>query len=102
MNALNNITTLPETSLPWWLRGVRKFIPVIITKDDIGSSWVTNAYLQKRFKEEKKKYKGYTVTPIVSMNISTIERAMRALKELPFETILEDRMQQDKQAHASF
>lgn len=102
VNALNNITTLPDSSLPSWLRGVRKFIPVIITKDDIGSSWVMNSYLQKRFRQEKKKYKGYTVTPIVSMSISTLERAMRALKELPFETILEDRMQQDKQLTRPF
>jgi hypothetical protein len=102
VNALNNITTLPESSLPLWLRGIRKFIPVIITKDDIGSSWVMNAYLQKRFKQEKKKYKGYTVTPIVSMSISTLERSMRALTELSFETILEDRMQQDKQLTRPF
>jgi hypothetical protein len=101
VNALDNITALPE-SLPLWLRGIRKFIPVIITKDDIGSSWVMNAYLQKRFKQEKKKYKGYTVTPIVSMSISTLERSMRALTELPFETILEDRMKQDKQLTRPF
>jgi len=100
--ALNNITTLSESSLPVWLRSIRKFIPVIVTKDDVGSSWVMNAYLQKRFKQEKKKYKGYTVTPIVSMSISTLERSMRALTELPFETILEDRMQQDKQLTRPF
>jgi hypothetical protein len=50
VNTLDNITSLPKSSLPDWLRSIRKFIPVIITKDDIGSSWVMNAYLQKRFK----------------------------------------------------
>jgi hypothetical protein len=78
VNALNNITSLPQSSLPGWLRNIRKFVPLIITKDDIGSSWVINGYLQKRFKEEKRKYKGYTVTPIVSMSISTLERSMKA------------------------
>ncbi len=102
VNALDNITSLPKSSLPDWLRSIRKFIPVIMTKDDIGSSWVMNAYVQKRFKQEKKKYKGYTVTPIVCMSISTLERSMRALTELPFETILEDRMQQDKQLTRPF
>jgi hypothetical protein len=102
VNALNNITSLPQSSLPGWLRKIRKFVPLIITKDDIGSSWVINAYLQKRFKEEKRKYKGYTVTPIISMSISTLERSMKALTELPFETILEDRMQEDKQLTRPF
>jgi len=36
------------------------------------------------------------------MSISTLERSMRALTELPFETILEDRMQQDKQLTRPF
>lgn len=61
-----------------------------------------NSYLQKRFKEEKKKYKGYTVTPIVSMSISTLERSMKAVSELPFETILEDRIREDKQLGRPF
>jgi hypothetical protein len=102
VNALNNITSLPASALPEWLRGIRKFIPVIVTKDDIGSSWVMNAYLQKRFKQQKKKYKGYTITPVVSMSISTLERSMKALTELPFEAILEDRMQGDKQLTRPF
>ena len=101
-NALNNITGSPASALPEWLRSIRKFIPVIVTKDDIGSSWVMNAYLQKRFKQQKKKYKGYTVTPVVSMSISTLERSMKALTELSFETILEDRMHEDKQLTRPF
>jgi len=102
VNALNNITGSPASALPEWLRSIRKFIPVIVTKDDIGSSWVMNAYLQKRFKQQKKKYKGYTVTPVVSMSISTLERSMKALTELSFETILEDRMHEDKQLTRPF
>jgi hypothetical protein len=102
LNALNNITGLPHSALPEWLRGIKKFIPVIVTKDDIGSTWVINAYLQTRFKQEKKKYKGYTVTPIVSMSVSTLERSMKALSELPFETILEDRIRGDKQLTRPF
>jgi len=93
--ALENITSL-TSALPPWLAGIKKFIPVIVTKDDIGSSWVINKYLQKRFKDQKKKYKGYTVTPLVSMSVSTLERSMQALSERSFETILEDRIQGDK------
>jgi len=36
------------------------------------------------------------------MSISTLERSMRSLTELPLETILEDRMQQDKQLTRPF
>jgi hypothetical protein len=102
VNALNNISSLPASALPEWLRNIRKFVPLILTKDDIGSSWLTNAYLQKRFKQEKKKYKAFTVTPLISMSISTLERSMKALAKLPFEAILEDRMHSDKQLTRCF
>ena len=39
LTAIDNIGTMPREKLPEWLRGVKKIIPVIITKDDIGSSW---------------------------------------------------------------
>ena len=55
-----------------------------------------NAYLNKRFKDQLKKHKKYTITPLVSMSVSTLERSMRALSELPFETILEDRIKEDR------
>ena len=41
---------------------VRKFIPLIIAKDEIGSSWGVNAYLNERFNDQidRKKHKAYT------------------------------------------
>ena len=51
LRAVESIATLPQSSLPECLQGIRKFIPVIITRDDIGSSWMTNSYLNARFRQ---------------------------------------------------
>jgi hypothetical protein len=102
VRALDNITGARLTSLPPWLSSIRKFIPVIVTKDDIGSSWMVNGYLNKRFKQEKKKYIHYTVTPLVSLSVSTLERLMRTLEALPFSDALEGRIQEDKQLNRPF
>ena len=55
LNAIENITRLPPSALPFWIRHIRKFIPLILTKDDIGSSWVVNSYLNARFQEARKR-----------------------------------------------
>jgi hypothetical protein len=39
LNVIENLTAMPATNLPPWLRGIRKFIPLIVTKDEIGSGW---------------------------------------------------------------
>ena len=80
------------------MRSVRKFIPLIITKDDLGSSWVVNGYLNARFKQQidRKKYKEYTVTPLVSMSISSLERSVNAIRKVPFSQVLENRIAGDK------
>ena len=51
VKAINAITTVPKENLPDWLRGATKFIPLVLTKDDIGSSWMTTTYLYARFKQ---------------------------------------------------
>jgi len=102
VHALDRITSVPPLALPPWLAGVRKFIPVIVTKDDIGSSWVVNAYLNKRFRQEAKRHKKYTITPLVSLSVSTLQRLMKTLKELPLAEILEGRMQEDKKLTRPF
>lgn len=51
LSAVKTIGGSPE-KLPDWLKGIKKIIPVIITKDDVGSSWVVNAYLSRRFKDQ--------------------------------------------------
>jgi hypothetical protein len=89
---------LPPASLPLSLRGIRKFVPLIITKDEIGSSWVTNTYLNARFAQQinRKKCKRYVVTPLVSMSVSTLERSLAALSDHAFSDILEDRIREDR------
>jgi hypothetical protein len=95
--AIDNIGTMPKENLPEWLRIVKKIIPVIITKDDIGSSWVTNAYLNARFQKKlnRLKYKKLKITPLVSMNVASLERAVAAMQEMAFSDIMEDRIQED-------
>lgn len=104
LTAIDNIGTMPRESLPEWLRGVKKIIPVIITKDDIGSSWVTNAYLNARFQEKlnRLKYKKIKITPLVSMNVASLERAVAAMAEMAFSDIMEDRIHEDPKLSRPF
>jgi hypothetical protein len=44
---------------------------------------------------DRKACKGYSITPIVSMNISTLERAGSVLAKMELVKILEDRIQND-------
>ena len=51
LKAIAKITTSPSV-LPPWLRNIRKFIPLIITRDEIGSCWAINGYLNERFEDD--------------------------------------------------
>src|SRR5262249_18511653 len=83
--------------IPDYLKGIKKIIPVIITRDDFGGCWGVNAYLNKRFKDQlsTKSHKGIVVTPLVSMNISCLERMMWVLQEKSFADIMEERIKAD-------
>jgi hypothetical protein len=98
ITAIEKITAKTKDELPEWLRDVRKIIPVIITKDDIGSSWMTNGYLNARFQEKRVglRNKKCKVTPLVSMNIATLERACSAMQKMAFSDIMEDRIREDR------
>jgi hypothetical protein len=104
LTAVQNLTTLPPAALPPSLRAIRKFMPLIITKDDIGSSWVTNTYLNARFAQNinRKKCKRYVVTPLVSMSVSTLERSLAALSDHALSDILEDRIRADRKLGRPF
>jgi hypothetical protein len=65
---------------------------------DIGSSWVVNGYLNKRFKQEKKKYKHYTVTSLVTLSVSTLEQLMKDTGGAPVLKCV----QEDKQLNPPF
>lgn len=104
LKAIDKIGTLPKENLPEWLRGAKKLVSVIITKDEIGSSWMTNAYLNARFQEtlNRNKYKKLKITPLVSMNVSSLERAVSAMREMPFSDIMEDRIREDPKLSRPF
>lgn len=104
VNAVEKLTTVRPAALPLPLRTIRKFVPLIITKDEIGSSWVTNSYLNARFaqKVNRKKCKQYTITPLVSMSVSTLERSLAALSKHALSDILEDRIRADRKLGRPF
>lgn len=80
-----NLTTMPATKLPPWLRGIRKFIPLSVTRTKSGQAGV-NCYLNERFNDQlvRKAYKNYTITPLVCMSASTLERSVCSMKKMAF------------------
>jgi hypothetical protein len=90
--------------VPDYLRGINKVIPVIITRDDLGGCWGVNAYLNKRFKDQlsKKSRKRIVVTPLVSTNISCLERMMWVLQEKAFADVMEERIKTDRTLRQPF
>lgn len=63
---------------------MNKLIPLIVTKDEVGSSYIVNTYLDKRFEEQikRKEYRPTTITPLVAMSAGTMERAMSSLAKM--------------------
>jgi hypothetical protein len=83
--------------VPDYLKGINEIIPVIITRDDFGGCWGVNAYLNKRFKDQlsAKSHEGIMVRPLVSMNISCLERMMWVLQEKVFADVMRERIETD-------
>jgi hypothetical protein len=104
LTAIRCLTGLPQSSQPTWMHGITRFMPVILTKDEIGSSWVVNSYLNTRFTSQLKSedHRGYEVAPLVSLSVSTLERCLHALRVHGFSEILEDRIASDEQLGAPF
>jgi hypothetical protein len=104
VKAINAITTMPKENLPGWQHGAKKFIPLILTKDDIGSSWMTTAYLNARFKQllGMEMINTGAVTHLLGMSVATLERAVYALTETALSDILEDRIKEDPQLGRPF
>lgn len=76
----------------------------MVRRDEIGSRWGLNGYLNMRYEEliDRKACKGFSITPIVRMNVSTLERAGAALGKVELARILEDRIQNDHQLRRPF
>jgi len=104
LKVIETLVTAKPGSLPPWLAGIKKFIPLIVTKDEIGSSWYVNYYLNERFNDQidRKRYKPYTITPLVCMSASTLERSIFWMRKIAFADILEDRMKADKKLDYPF
>jgi hypothetical protein len=99
-----NIMTDPTKSkesvpeIPHWLSDIDTIMPVIVTRDDIGSSWAVNTYLHNRFSEQllgKKRHKRITVTPLLSVSIGTLEKLMGTLSKWSLDVVLEDRIRRN-------
>jgi len=104
VKAIENIKTKPTAFLPPCLAKVNKVIPLIVTKDEIGSSFFINTYLNERFKSQfkRKDYRPLVITPLVTMSAGSMERAMRPLAKMAFSTILENRITTDHQLGRPF
>jgi hypothetical protein len=101
--AIENFRDKPN-ALPLCLATVNKIIPLIVTKDEIGSSFVINTYLNERFEAQfnRKDYKAVAITPLITMSAGSMERAMRPLSKMAFSTILENRITTDRQLGRPF
>jgi hypothetical protein len=90
--------------VPDYLKGINKIIPVIVTRDDFGGCWGVNAYLNKRFKDQlsRKSHKRIVVTPLVSTNISCLERMMWVLQEKALADVMEERIKTDRTLRQPF
>ena len=96
LNAVRRIGA-KGADVPEYLKDVKKVIPVIITRDDFGGCWGVNAYLNKRFKDQvtTESHNGIDVSPLVSMNISCLERMMWVLEKKAFADVMEERIETD-------
>ena len=83
--------------VPNYLTSIKRIIPVVITCDYFGGCWGVNAYLNKRFKDQlnTESQNGIHVRPLVSMNISCLERMMWVLKKKAFAEVMEERIETD-------
>jgi hypothetical protein len=76
-----------------------RVIPLLITRDDIGSSFGTNAYLNLKFrsllgKQRKKLTK--TITPLFCVSADDIEKVSNNLSDTSLTRILESRYEGDR------
>ncbi|HEY4009737.1 MAG TPA: hypothetical protein VGM11_06270, partial [Acidobacteriaceae bacterium] len=103
-NAVTVIKTDPKKTgekvpvIPDWLENIDALMPVIVTRDDIGSSWSVNAYLNNRFAERllgKKRHRRITVAPLLSLSVGTLEKLMGTLSKMSLDVVLEDRIKRN-------
>ena len=91
-------TNEPVPEIPEWLSNIDTIIPLIVTRDDIGSSWSVNTYLNNLFSSQllgRKRHKRINVAPLLSISIGTLEKLMGSLSNWSFDLVLEDRIKRN-------
>lgn len=92
-------STNPVHEVPTWLNNVDKIMPLIVTRDDVGSSWAVNAYLHNRFKQKlllgRKWHKKVHIEPLLSISVGTLEKLMGTLSKMSLDVVLEDRIKRN-------
>lgn len=72
------------------LRRIHTLFPVVVTRDDIGSTLGVNAFLQTRFEANiNRKKMQKTVTPLFCLNAEDLERLTAYLNDTPLTSLLE-------------
>jgi hypothetical protein len=63
-----------------------------------------NCYLNERFNDqiERKRVESYTITPLVCMSASTLERSVCSLKKMALSKVLEQRIKADAKLELPF
>ena len=104
LTAVKGLTVGSTDCIPQNLRGIKKFIPLIITKDEIGSSWVINNYVNRRFQEQLKPEwtAQHSITSLVTVSVSSLERLMHALSSHALSDVLEQRIADNPELNAPF
>jgi Family of unknown function (DUF5677) len=91
-------TKEPVPEIPEWLSNIETIMPLIVTRDDIGSSWTVNTYLNNLFSAQllgKKRHKRIRVAPLLSISIGTLEKLMGSLSNWSLDIVLEDRIKRN-------
>ena len=107
---LNAVTSLFRRDNPERIRNVdltgrHKVIPLIVTRDDIGSSWGTNAYLEFRFRTlmgRERKRLTHIVTPLFCMAAEDMEKISNRLSDMALADMIEERYRADPKLMATF
>jgi len=104
LTAIESLTTGVKERIPAAFHSITKFIPLIVTRDEIASSWVTNNYLNRRFQEQLKPECNahHEITSVVSISVSSLERLMHVMSNHALGDVLEKRIAENPELNAPF
>jgi len=82
--------------------GISTVFPLIVIRDEIGSGFGMDAYLNSRFQELKPQKTWRSVTPMFSLSADDLEKLTPYLAEVPLTRALSARYRRDKALLSSF